>query len=177
MGIRTSRIALATAASTLLLAAALAGCAGSPSTSPGAGDGPAATSGPAGPDAGGSSGGEAYGCTDGILDYLKEHGFPEPEPLDPATISIPEAAFSGVPDCYIVDEYGGAPRYSAIWAGGGAGVLADLGAALTAGGYVQSSDYGPNVWWFDGEEPTTAAHALSAAEQPIDGADTLWVAW
>ncbi len=123
------------------------------------------------------SSGEMFGCTDGILAYISDKGYPSAEPLDPAGIEIPDADFAEVPDCYVVDDYGGSPRYAAFWATDPQGVLATLGAALDAGGWEQSDDYGPLVWWKNGDDPTAAEHSLSAAPQPIDGVETLWASW
>lgn len=161
----------AVAAIAALVAAPLAGCAGASTP----GSGPAATSGPA--EGGGAASGETWGCTPGILEYLESNGFPEPQALDPATISIPQSTFAVAPDCLAMADYGGYPRYSAVWTGDIEAVIADLGAALAAGGWEQSDEYGPYVWWFNGDGPTGAEHALGSAPQEIDGIPGFWASW
>jgi hypothetical protein len=125
----------------------------------------------------GAETGEMFGCTQGILDYVSDKGYPSPEPLDPATLAIPAAAFDQAPDCYLVDEDGGRTRYGAFWTSDPQGALTSLGASLDAAGYVQSEDYGPLVWWLNGDDPATAETQLNAAPQPIDGVETLWASW
>jgi hypothetical protein len=82
-----------------------------------------------------------------------------------------------MPTCLVKDEYGGAPRYGAFFPGDGAEAISQLDAALEAGGYVQSDDYGPYVWWSDGDDPLTAEHSVSVGPQVIDGADVLWLTY
>jgi len=121
--------------------------------------------------------GELYGCTEGMMAYFAEYGYPAAEALDPATFEIPGVSLATAPDCYIVDEVSGAVRYGATWSDDPNGVLVQLGEALTAAGYVQSEDYGPLLWWRNGDDPITAEQSVAAAPQPIDGVEALWATW
>ncbi|MGP3536402.1 hypothetical protein ACTU3I_16520 [Microbacterium sp. RD1] len=173
----TTRASRATAAAAMLalLLLPLAACSAGASTDDDAATTTDETTAPA--DDGATASGDLFGCTDGILTYISDKGYPNAEPVDPATLEIPETAFDLTPDCYVVDDYDGAPRYAAFWATDPQGVLSTLGAALDAGGWVQSDEYGPLVWWRDGDDPLSAEHSLSAAPQPIDGVETLWASW
>lgn len=123
--------------------------------------------------------GGSFGCSEAVIAYANEYGYPAAVPLDPATFEIPLATFEVAPDCYLVDEETGATRYGAFWGTDPQGVLSSLGAALDSAGYVQSDDYGPLVWWFGGDDPLAAEHSISAAVQPepIDGVEMLWATW
>lgn len=121
---------------------------------------------------------EQYGCTPAMFDYIKDLSYPTAEAVDPTTLEIPDGiTIATEPVCLVKDEYGGAPRYGAFFPGDGAEVIAELDAALEAGGYVQSDDYGPYVWWINGDEPTSAEHSVGVGPQVIDGADILWLTY
>ena len=145
----------------------LAGCAGSPAADPSTPD-----------EAPDTASGEMFGCTQGILDYIAELSYPEAVPIDPATLEFPGGAtIATEPSCLVKDESGGVTRYGAFFPGDGAQAIAELGPALEAGGYVQSADYGPYVWWIGGDEPVGAEHQVSVGPQVIDGADVLWLTY
>jgi hypothetical protein len=124
-------------------------------------------------DAGGAAAsGEMYGCTDDVIAFLTEHGYPDPVPQSPSTpIEIGGVTMTTLPvTCLIRDEYGGYPRYAAYFAGADTTVYDDVNANLTNAGYVQSDEYGPWVWWLNGEGPTSAEHAVGAGQIDIAGA-------
>ena len=125
-----------------------------------------------------SASGEMFGCTQATLDYISDKSYAQARPIDPATLEFPEGiTISTVPDCLVIDETDGYQRWGAFFNGDGAQAFAEIDAALTDGGYVQSDDYGPNVWWTaDGTDgPTSAEHSVGAGPQVIDGADVFWV--
>lgn len=128
------------------------------------------------PDPGAQPGeGGTDGCTEPILTHLAENGFPDATPQDAATIAIPDAQVATTPACYVTD---GAGRGGAVWTTDIQGVLAELGASLTAAGYEQSADYGPYVWWSGGTDPLSAEHSVGAAPQFLaDGTEILWASW
>ena len=124
------------------------------------------------------SSGEQYGCTEAIFDYIAELSYPEAIAIDPASLEIPDGiTIATVPTCLVKDESGGVTRYGAFFPGDGAEAIADLGPALEAGGYVQSADYGPYVWWIGGDEPVGAEHQVGVGPQVIGGADVLWLTY
>lgn len=177
MRTRIPRAAGVIVASFLFGSLTLTGCAGgdSPASDTETDAAPPAASTPSPVDD--DSTGQMFGCTQTLIDYAADNGYPEATPADPATFSIPEAAFEVTPDCYIADEYEGASRFGAFWVTDPDGTLAQLGAALDAAGYVQSDDYGPLVWWLGGDDPMTAEHAIAAAPQPVEGTTVLWATW
>lgn len=119
-----------------------------------------------------------FGCSQAILDYIAELSYPEAVPIDPAGMEIPDGiTIATVPDCLVKDESGGYERYGAFFAGDGLAAVAELDSALEAGGYLQSDDYGPYVWWSDGDDPMAAEHAIGAGPQVIDGADWMWITY
>ncbi len=116
--------------------------------------------------------GETFGCTDAQLAFLPEHGYPDPEPQDPSTLSIHDGVtLAVVPDCLVVDQFDGAPRYAAFFA---TDIHTDLDAALTSAGYVQSPDYGANLWMLGGTDPTTAEHAVGYGIADVGGTSAYW---
>ena len=121
---------------------------------------------------------EMYGCTQGILDYIADLSYPEAEPIDPAELAFYDGiTIERVPECLVVDMSGGYERYGAFFSGDGLDAVAQIDAALDGAGYVQSDDYGPYVWWTDGDDPTAAEHSVGAGPQIIDGADWMWVTY
>ena len=166
------------AAALVLLVLPLSGCAGG-GTSTEAEDDTLASSAPAEEDASADDGasGEMYGCTPELIAYAEQYGYPDATPADPATFEIPQATFTQTPECYIADEYDGAPRYAAFWVADPEGTLAALGTALTDAGFQQSEDYGPLVWWLNGDDPVGAEVAIAAAPQPIGDSTVLWATW
>jgi hypothetical protein len=165
----------ATAAALLLLP--LTACT---STEPAADEPPASTreeSAPAEEGTDEAASGETYGCTEEMIAHATEYGYPAAVPLDPATLDIPLISFDITPDCYLIDEETGAVRHAAFWATDPQGVVTALGEDLSAAGYVQSDDYGPYIWWFNGDEPIGAEHGVGAAPQPVGGTEMLWATW
>jgi hypothetical protein len=180
MTTRVSRAAVAATTLALLLLP-LAACSSGASTAE-VEDPPATAESEPADDAGAdddtaAASGEMYGCTEAVLAYANEYGYPNATPLDPATLQIPSVSFDVAPDCYVVDDYGGAERYGAFWSSDPQGVLTSLGAALDAAGYEQADEWGPLVWWLNGDDPTRAEVAVAAAPQPVDGVDMLWATW
>jgi hypothetical protein len=166
-------VTLAAVAAGLL---ALAGCA-SAAPPVGSEQPEPASSTPAGTVDGDAAEAATYGCTEAQLDHAREFGYPAAVPLDPATLDVPLVAFDVVPDCYLLDEDTGAERYAAFWSEDPAATVARLGEALVSAGYVQSDDYGPYVWWYGGDEPMGAEHAVGAVPQPVGGVEMLWATW
>jgi hypothetical protein len=165
------------AAALVLLVMPLSGCSGG-DTSADAEDDTVASSAPADDaPADDAASGEMYGCTPELIEYAAEYGYPDATPADPATFEIPQATFTQTPECYIADEYDGAPRYAAFWTADPEGTLAALGTALTDAGFQQSEDYGPLVWWLNGDDPVGAEVAIAAAPQPIGDTTVLWATW
>jgi hypothetical protein len=176
---RAPRAVAAVAFALLLLPlAACSAGASSPADDPAA-EAPTAaeSSAPADDAASDPASGETFGCTRALFDYVSDLGSPKPVALDPATFEIPSVDFAETPDCYLVDDSGGAEHYSAFWSADPQGVLTGLGASLDAAGYVQSDEYGPLIWWMGGDDPLTAESTLTAASQPIEGIETLWATW
>jgi hypothetical protein len=156
---------VAIAATALILTA----CTAAPSTSD-SGDSDA-------PDTSSASG-EMFGCTQATLDYIEPLSYANAVPIDPSTLEFPGGiTIATVPDCYVIDETDGYQRWGAFFTGDGAQAFAEIDTALTDGGYVQSDDYGPNVWWTaDGTDgPTSAEHSVGGGPQVIGGADVFWV--
>jgi hypothetical protein len=121
---------------------------------------------------------EMYGCTQGILDYIADLSYPEAEPIDPAGLEFYDSiTIERVPECLVVDTSGGYERYGAFFSGDGLDAVAQIDVALDAGGYTQTDDYGPYVWWINGDEPMSAEHSVSAGPQVIEGADWMWVTY
>jgi len=121
---------------------------------------------------------EQYGCTPAIFDYIADLSYAEAQPIDPAGLAFFDGiTIERVPECLVLDASSGTDRYGAFFSGDGLDAVAQIDAALDAGGYVQSDDYGPYVWWINGEEPTSAEHSVGAGPQVIDGADWMWVTY
>ena len=123
---------------------------------------------------------EQYGCTQATLDYISDKSYAEAVPIDPASLEFPGGiTIATVPDCLVIDETGGYQRWGAFFNGDGQQAFTEIDEALTAGGWVQTDDYGPNVWWTaDGTNgPTSADHSASGGPQVIDGADVFWVTY
>ncbi len=121
---------------------------------------------------------EQYGCTPAIFDYIADLSYAEAEPIDPAGLAFYDGiTIERVPECLVVDKSGGYERYGAFFSGDGLDAIDQIDAALDGAGYVQSEDYGPYVWWTDGDDPTTAEHSVGAGPQVIDGDDWLWVTY
>jgi hypothetical protein len=116
---------------------------------------------------------EMYGCTDDVLTFAQEHGYPDAEPQNPSTpIAIGGVTMTTLPvTCLLRDEYGGYPRYAAYFAGSGSAVYDDVNAHLKDAGFVQSDEYGPWVWWRGGDGPTSAELAVGAGQIQIAGTD------
>lgn len=175
---RVNRLRYAAAAALVTCVIALSACAGEADTAPDAPAEPPATSGNATQSDTSAAPGQTYGCTDDVLAYLADSGYPDATPSDPATFAFPEGiGIAAVPDCYVVDDVAGATRSGAVFTSDPDAALAEIGAALTAAGYVQSDDYGPYIWWIGGDEPTSAAHAVGAAPQDIAGQPAVWATW
>lgn len=121
---------------------------------------------------------EQYGCTPAIFDYIAELSYPEAEPIDPAGLAFYDGiTIERVPECLVVDKSGGYERYGAFFQGDGLDAIDQIDVALDGAGYVQSEDYGPYVWWTDGDDPMTADHSVGAGPQVIDGDAWLWVTY
>ena len=125
-----------------------------------------------------SASGEMYGCTDAILDYISDKSYAAAEPIDPAGFAFyDDVTIATQPDCLVLDDTDGYERYGAFFKGDGLSVVDEIDAALDGAGYVQSDDYGPYVWWINGDEPTAAEHSVGAGPQSIDGDAWLWVTY
>ncbi|MEN2740671.1 hypothetical protein ABCS02_22990 [Microbacterium sp. X-17] len=178
---RIASIGLAVAASALSLSACSAGVSPTPgattaSSSPvgdayATGDSTAAATSDAASD-------PMYGCTDAILSFANDHGYPDAVPQPPGTMMQlgGQPVLTATPICVIEDENGGAPRFGAFFPAD-VPIHNKLAAALAAGGYMQSDNYGTNVWWINGDSPTSAEHAVSYAPQSIGDMSVNWLVW
>ena len=116
-------------------------------------------------------------CPDTILRYARDHGLLEPSQQPTDTFRLPEAQFSGTPDCYLVDRSKDPAYSAAIWLTPPENLLDAVNAALTDAGYRQSADYGPYTWWLAAETPASARHAVQYSTHPVENQLALWLWW
>ena len=106
-------------------------------------------------------------CDPEILEFLPEHGYPNPEPQ--AALTLPDGATTSVePVCVVHDDFQGAPRDAAFFAEAD---TEQLRSDLAEAGYTESPDFGESVLL------SPSGHQVGLGPAEVGGATLLFVAY
>lgn len=106
-------------------------------------------------------------CDPAILEFLPQHGYPNPEPR--AALSLPDGASTALtPVCVVHDAFEGAPRDAAFFA---ADAQEQFVSDLESAGYSVSPDFGDAVLL------SPSGHQLGLGLADVSGTTLLFVAF